>query len=127
MLVSNIGFAMNTHFCGGEAVETTFTLGLGNPDCGMAKMEQPCQDMPSDQEQVKPKPCCENKHQVIQTDDTAKIQSSSPVINPVFFAAFVQVFIQPIVFADKSQTQLSDYSPPLPEKDVQVLFQTFLI
>lgn len=127
MLVSNIGFAMNTHFCGGKAVETTFTLGLGNPDCGMEDMEQECENMPSEEEQIKAKPCCENHHQVIQTDDIAKTQPSTSVVNPLFFTAFVQVFIQPLFFVDKRQSEYSEYPPPFFERDVQVLFQTFLI
>jgi hypothetical protein len=118
---------MNTHFCGGKAVKTTFSLGLGNPNCGMEDMSKDCENLPSEQEQVSTKPCCENHHQVLQTDDTAKTQQISHGVNPVFFAALVRTIILPAIFSDKGQNTYAEYSPPLPERDVQVLFQTFLI
>jgi hypothetical protein len=93
----------------------------------MEDMEQECENMPSEEEQIKAKPCCENQHQVIQTDDIAKTQPSTSVVNPFFFAAFVQVFIQPLFFVDKGQSLYPEYPPPFFERDVQVLFQTFLI
>lgn len=127
MLVSNIGFAMNTHFCGGKAVETTFSLGLGSPDCGMEDMDQDCENFPTDEERIDAKPCCENQHQVMQTDDMAKSQPSFSSINPLFIAAIVQAYIKPVIFSEIGNAQFAYYSPPLSEKDVQVLFQTFLI
>lgn len=126
-MVSNIGFAMNTHFCGGEAVKTTFSLGLGNPDCGMEDVYKDCENLPSEQEQVSPKPCCENQHQVLQTDDIAKTQQISYGVNPVLFSALVRTFTPPAIFSDKGQKTYAEYSPPFPERDVQVFFQTFLI
>ena len=42
MLVSSTGIAANTHFCGGEAVERTLSLGIEHLDCGMAETEQSC-------------------------------------------------------------------------------------
>lgn len=127
MLVSNIGFAMNTHFCGGEAVKTSFSIGLHNPDCGMADMDRDCETIPSTEEQIKSKPCCENQHQLLQLDENADVQATSVEVNPVFFVTFVHSFVQPILFADQSLVHNTYYSPPIPDKDIQVLFQTFLI
>lgn len=127
MLTFNLGFSLNTHFCGGEPVKTSFTLGLHNPDCGMAKMEKKCGDMPANADQLSEKPCCENQHQMLQLDEDLKIQSSKTSINPVFVIAFVQVFAQQFSFVDQTFVPFIDYSPPLPDKNIQVLFQTFLI
>lgn len=128
MLVSNIGLSINTHFCRGRAVKTSFTLGLHNPDCGMAMMEQGCDAEPtSNDTQVKAKPCCENRHQILQLDENADIKSSTVNTNPVFFVAFVHAFVQALIFADQKLIHNTDYSPPIPDKDIQVLFQTFLI
>ena len=118
---------MNTHFCGGKAVETTISLGLGNPNCGMEGMDQDCNNIPTEEERIDAEPCCENQHQVMQTDDMAKSQPSFSSINPLFVAAFVQVFIEHLILTDSRNTGFAYYSPPLAEKDVQVLFQTFLI
>lgn len=127
MLSSNIGLAINTHFCGGEAVATTFTFGLHNPGCGMEDMKQNCDDLASDQEKIKPKPCCENRHQVFQVDQTAKLQTGYFNINPVFFSALILVFAQPLSNAYEMQGFCLENPPPLLEEDLQVLFQTFLI
>jgi len=127
MLVSSVGFSMNTHFCGGEAVKSTFTLGLHNPDCGMAMMEMECEKVPSKEDQLTKKPCCENHHQLLQLDENADIQAFSIEVNSVFFVAFIDAFVQPVLFADQSLVHTSYYPPPAPDKDIQVLFQTFLI
>ncbi|GAB3338570.1 hypothetical protein GCM10027429_23910 [Marivirga atlantica] len=127
MLVSNVGFSMNTHFCGGEAVETSFSIGLHNPDCGMADMDGDCKKEPSSEEQVNPKPCCENQHEVLQLDENANLQAFSVDVNPVFFVAFIHTYIQPVLFTDQAFVHNTYYSPPIPDKDIQVLFQTFLI
>ncbi len=127
MLVSNVGFTMNTHFCGGEAVETSFSIGLHNPDCGMPDMDRECESIPSKEKQIKQKPCCENQHQLLQLDENADVQITSIEVHPVFLVAFIHSFVQPILFANQSLVHNSYYSPPIPDKDIQVLFQIFLI
>lgn len=127
MLVSNVGFSLNTHFCGGEVVKSSFTIGLHNPDCEMANMDNTCDRNPSKEHQLAQKPCCENQHQIVQLDENATTELASININPVFVAAFIHVFVQPLVFADQALTTFVDYSAPLTDKDIQVLFQTFLI
>jgi hypothetical protein len=95
---------MNTHFCGGEAVETSFSIGLHNPDCGMADMDGDCKKEPSSEEQVNPKPCCENQHEVLQLDENANLQAFSVDVNPVFFVAFIHTYIQPVLFTKPHST-----------------------
>lgn len=127
MLVSSVGFSMNTHFCGGEAVETSFSIGLHNPDCGMPDMDRECESIPSKEKQIKQKPCCENQHQLLQLDENADVQITSIEVHPVFLVAFIHSFVQPVLFADQSLIHNTYYSPPIPDRDIQVLFQTFLI
>jgi hypothetical protein len=127
MLVSIVGFSMNTHFCGGVAVETSFSIGLHNPDCGMSDMDGDCKKEPSSQEQVKPKPCCENQHEVLQLDENANLQAFSVDVNPVFFVALVHYLIQPILYIQQAEITYVTYSSPSLDQDVQVLFQSFLI
>lgn len=123
VLLSNIGLAINTHFCGGEAIETTFSLGLRNPDCNMM---QSCEKKTSEDDQFETMPCCNNQHQVIETDEMAKTQAQSS-FNPAVFTVLTQILRQPLLIVDEGQTQHSEYPPPFFERDIQVLFQTFLI
>jgi hypothetical protein len=127
MLASSVGFSMNTHFCGGKAVKTSFSIGLHNPDCGMANMDEVCEFKPLSEDQLEPKPCCENQHQVLHLDENAKVSSASIGLNPVFFIAFVHVLLEPNIFADQAFVHYTHYTPPIPDKDIQVLFQAFLI
>jgi hypothetical protein len=128
MFVSNVGFSINTHFCGGIAVKSSLSVGLHNPDCGMSKMDGACEStLPLDEEIVKSKPCCENQHQLIQLDENAELKSLSFGLNPVFFVAFVQFFVHSILFPFQNLIQNAYYPPPIPDKDIQILFQTFLI
>lgn len=93
----------------------------------MANMDNSCERKPSKEHQLTQKPCCENQHQVLLLDENATTQFASVNSNPVFVAAFVHVFVRPLFLADQALTTFVDYSPPLPDKDIQVLFQTFLI
>lgn len=126
-MVSNIGFSMNTHFCGGEAVKTSFSLGIQNPDCGMENRDEGCESNSHAEKQNKPSPCCENQHQMLQLDENIDLKSSSIVINPVFFIALIHAFVQPLIFTEQDFNQSSLYSPTIPDKNIQVLYQTFLI
>lgn len=112
----------------GKAVKTSITIGLDNPDCGMdMMMDLECKKMLLTEDQLTQKPCCENKHQVAQLSENAKIQSSTINANPVFTVAFVHAFMHPLVIADHKLVDYTDYAPPIPDKSVQVLLQTFLI
>lgn len=127
LLVAHVGFSMNTHFCGGEAVETSFSIGLHNPDCGMDNMDEACEANLPIEEQITPQPCCQNQHQLMQLDENADIQTLTNTTNFVFLAAFIAIFVQPVLLTDQTFTQNTNYRASLPDKDIQVLFQTFLI
>jgi len=127
MLVSNIGFSMNTHFCGGKAVETSFSIGLHNPSCGMEEMNGECETAPSPQGHIKATPCCANEHLVLQLDDDVDICAPAVSSSLVFFTAFVHAFVHPLIDLEQTADHSPYYLPPISEKDVQVLLQTFLI
>src|SRR5690554_4770786 len=67
VLTSSVGFAMNTHFCGGLAVEQSLSFHFEVLDCGM-DMETDCKSEPA-KEAVKAKACCENQHEFHQLDE----------------------------------------------------------
>lgn len=127
MLFSNIGFSMNTHFCGGKAVKTSFSIGLHNPSCGMEEMDGKCETTPSSQDHLKTTPCCANEHMVLQLDDDVDICAPAVSPNLIFFTAFVRAFVLPEIDVEQTADLSPYYLPPISEKDVQVLLQTFLI
>ncbi len=127
LLIFNIGLAVNTHFCGGQVVETSFSIGLHNPDCGMAMMNEGCGVATATKVQVIKTSCCQNQHQILQLDENTYTEAYKVHANSFFFVAFVHTFVQVLTFFDQKLVHNTDYSPPIPDKDIQVLFQTFLI
>ena len=127
MLTTNVGFAVNTHFCGGLAVKSSFSIGIHELDCGMANMDQECETNLPRESQIIPKPCCEDTHQVILMDDEAEIQSVSMDLNQTFFTTFLHTFIQPIIFTNQAENHFAFYPTPPLKRDIQILFQSFLI
>jgi hypothetical protein len=127
MLASNAGFALNTHYCGGEAVESSLSIGIAHLDCGMTETKKDCESGASHTNQIDRKPCCENEHQSFQLEDDFELQSDSNPIHPVFIIAFVDSFVQTIIDVPSIEIFSANFSPPLPKQDKQVLFQSFLL
>ena len=130
LLVSHINLIMGTHLCGGEAVETKIMLGETYLGCDMMDMEETCENADhskNNQASFENIPCCQNEFQTIQgTDDYVK-----DAVSIVFYVEFSVTYIYSMLNMDlfsRSTTNLySDFIPPPVEKDVQVLFQTFLL
>ncbi|MEY1638646.1 HYC_CC_PP family protein [Tenuifilum osseticum] len=130
LLASHINLTMGTHFCGGEAVETKIILGEKHLGCGMMGMEQPCdgsEHSNNNQVRFNNVPCCQNEFQTIQgTADFVK-EAAQTVFNVDFTVAFIYTTLNLDLFPKSTHRVYTEYiSPPL-EKDIQVLFQTFLI
>lgn len=127
MLVSNLGIAMNTHFCSGLVVENSVSIGVGHLDCGMANMEIKCEANANQETQIIPEPCCQNTHQFLQIDDNVDVRAAKIELNHDFVVALVQTFMDFRPFLQEAKIQFAEYSPPPLQQDVQVLFQSFLI
>lgn len=123
LLLSNVGFTMGTHFCGGLPVKSELMIGHSHLDCGMGEMER--QDC-GDDLQVKAKPCCENQYQTLEIEDDFKVSKASLDLSPVFVVAYIESFLN-LAFSDSTKTQYVNYSPPLLLRDIPVLNQVFLI
>jgi hypothetical protein len=93
----------------------------------MENRDDGCESNSHAEKQYKPSPCCENQHQFLQLDENADLQSSSIVNNPIFYIALIHAFVQPVIFTEQDFNQSSLYSPTIPDKNIQVLYQTFLI
>lgn len=130
LLASHMNLTMGTHFCGGEAVETKVLLGETHLGCEMMDLVEPCDGSEhSNQNQVRFNnvPCCQNEFQTIQgTADFVK-EATQTFFNVDFAVAFLYTSLNLDLFPKSSHQVYTEYiSPPL-EKDISVLFQTFLI
>jgi hypothetical protein len=122
-----MGVAMTTHFCDGHAVKSKLAIGKANLDCGMADMDTDCKDKPKNGLNVNTKPCCNNQSQTLETDDYKNSGEVLIKFNVDFAIAFVQSFFKFILFTEVPKTSYISHPPPYSEKNIQVLFQIFLI
>ena len=127
LLFSNLGFAVGTHYCGGEEVMSRFLLGESALSCGMAAMESNCDSDHGDGLSFSKSGCCENEYRSFQVDDNYHPELVKLVQNFSFAVAFFYTDYFTGLFPSVEKTFYSDYSPPPLEKDLRVLFQTFLI
>lgn len=126
MLASSIGLSLNTHYCGGYEVGSIFSLGITDIACGMEAESKDKECENEHKQQIKMDVCCENVHQVILIEDDYQRQASSELADFNFIAAFIYTFVVP-GNTEREFNQFTQYTPPLPKRDLQVIFQTFLI
>ena len=123
LLFSTVGMAKTTHWCMGHEMESAIGFGEKHLDCGM---ELPSEDSNTSSED--PSSCCENKTQHLQVDDDFQVSQVEFQLSPSFTLPLLQVFvfegdffnIQEVVFP-------TEHSPPVPKRDFQLLYQSFLI
>ncbi|MBU2915014.1 HYC_CC_PP family protein [Reichenbachiella agariperforans] len=124
LLLSNMGLAISTHYCGGKAVQSQLAIGQAHLDCGMLEALPP---VCTQTQLSKTMNCCENSYLSYELQDDFKLALSSFSINLDFVYVLAFTFID-FHLSDVGQfVAYSDYSPPLLHQDIPVLFQSFLI
>ena len=130
ILASHMSFTIGTHFCGGEAVETRIILGEAHLGCGMMDMEESCADSENANltgEDFDETPCCENKYQTVQSTNEFLETTTSATFNVDFAVAIIYTTLNLEVFPKSIHKHFTEYNSPPIEKDIQELFQTYLI
>jgi len=123
ILLSSSGIAYAEHFCGGLHMLSKVTFGEEQLSCGMATVHDDC-----DHEMEENHFCCSNKYLKVSTDDQyAKVSFE--------FNFYVAVFNVPMevpsevlnVLPENDHDSYRYYRPPPLERDLQILYDTFLI
>ncbi len=127
LLISSVGFSVNTHTCFGNVVDQGIALGISNLDCGMGDDDQ-CGSATSNNEQnIESSSCCKNESLRVELDTSFEV---SDVISPqsleFVFSFFVNHFLLSQEFVGTHQSYSPD-RPPLPKQSICILFQSFLI
>src|SRR5690606_10517387 len=122
LLTSNIGLAMVSHYCGGQAVKSQLTIGHGNLGCGMDMRTSSEQSRSADNEASG---CSEYKYQAFAIEDDYSLLQLSLDFDAV--AAFVLSFLEIVLVPGQQHPQCADYSPPLLLSDIHILNQVFII
>lgn len=126
LLTSSVGYAVNTHFCGGLAVEQSLSFHFELLDCGM-DMETDCESKPA-KEALKAKACCENQHEFHQLDEDLIKQAINASKDVKQTIAAVQTVVFELSTSNSPKVRATNnHSPPLKAVDFRLLFQTFLL
>jgi hypothetical protein len=124
VLVSSSSFMVNMHFCGGH-MQSVSLIEEAAP-CPMEVELPPCHK----KVEIKKSGCCEDKHVAFEGKDfSAKIQDFSlHYWQAINWVASLPVIME-VVQVNESLTfsNHTPYKPPLLERDIPVLIQTFLI
>ena len=127
LLTGQVGLSLGTHFCGGEAVLSKLTIGEAHLDCGMEEMA-PCESNPKNEDQLANEPCCQDHFLSLDIDEDFNPGKKLSVDNLQLAAVAVVLFFDWTQFFPLSnKTYFADYPPPPLERDIPVLFQTFLL
>lgn len=121
LLLSSSGLAYGQHFCGGRVMAEALVLGQKELSCSAGEERM--------QYEKKQKPdCCVDVYHQVETDSEYSGSSFDISFDKNFVAAFVSVFI--LLTNETYLTEkdgFPEYFPPPLEKDIPVLYQTFLI
>lgn len=124
VLVSSSSFMVNMHFCGGH-MQSVSLIEEAAP-CPMEVELPPCHK----KVEIKKSGCCEDKHVEFEGKDfNAKVHDFSllnwQTINWVSSLPVIMEVVQ--VNEALAFSNYTPYKPPLLERDIPVLIQTFLI
>ncbi|WP_372747088.1 hypothetical protein [Lutibacter sp.] len=122
VLFSTMSFSFSEHYCGDHLVDSA--LFSKAESCGM-EMETATAD--SDCNSFK-KDCCSDKIKQIEGQSNLKIDFNSLSIpQQEFLVAFTNSYLNIFQGVDKRINTFEDYSPPLVDKDLNVLYRVFRI
>lgn len=125
-----MSLTIGTHYCGGQAVENKFLFGKTHLGCNISGMEEPCKKSEKTNNNgvsFNKFPCCENEYQTFQAANDF-IEYVAPItFNNEFAVAFISTPMNLGTFPKTTYHFYSKYSSPPLEKDIKILFQTFLI
>ena len=122
VMITTMSFTMDMHFCGTSLVDLSFN-GIAD-SCGMEK-EQPTQDCETE---ITSKSCCTEHQLVKQANQDLKISFDKITFEQqIFVAAFLYSYINLYEGFDENIKHFIDYSPPFLKRDIQTLYEVYLI
>jgi hypothetical protein len=127
LLFSSTGFTVSNHFCKGSLEKVKIGFSAENLSCDMMKSDASCEQHPA-QKRLKRTNCCSNQYLHFSLNDTfEKVSPKKAEIDLNFLLAFSFVSSGFVPFVQAKDHSLLFYSPPLPDRDIPVLIQSFLI
>jgi hypothetical protein len=127
LFFSSTGFTVSNHYCKGSLEKVKIGFSSENLSCDMMKTEPTCKRHPA-ANKMKKTNCCSNQFIHFSLPDTfEKVSVQKTEINPDFLVAYILVSKGYDPFVHEKDHSFLFYSPPLLERDIPVLVQSFLI
>lgn len=120
--ISSTGFTISSHKCGGKIHKQQINIVAADLGCGMEKIiELSCEDNSIENN------CCQNEFQNFKITDNFQVVDFDNQISNDFLVAFRFSYVQLFNTEKNTYGKYINYSPPLPDQDIPVLIQSFLI
>lgn len=124
ILLSSSGITYAQHYCGGQPVSSKVILGEEALSCGMVEMTK---DTCHTETTIEKHSCCDDQYLSIDTDSHYnKAQFEFPFLNFDFMSTVCTLLPQEII-TDTKKENVQVYRPPPLHKNLQILYETFLI
>lgn len=131
--MSSTGMTYAQHFCGGYKMLSKITLSEASLSCGMTMSLDLCDQNEAEdddhQDQEKKHGCCDTTYTKIVVDDNFS-PSYLDIDIPIVFIPVVPISFSvenEVVVASSDENEYFKYRPPPLWRDIQVLYETFLI
>lgn len=123
ILFSTLSFTVEKHVCMGEITDVSYftvaeTCGMTVEDCDI---ENPSET------KIQQEKCCNNIQELIEGNQTEQQAIDSFELSQVQFVLAYTYSYLGLFDEYKGAIPFNDYNPPLVNKNIQVLYQTFLI
>ena len=123
VLLSTMSFTVEKHVCMGEVTEVSYFEEVEG--CGME--ESLCETPRNNFEEVSPSQCCDDIQELIPGNENEQQPVKGLEIGKLkYIVTYLYTYVKGLE-ESKQELVIQDISPPLVDKDIQVLYQTFLI
>ncbi len=124
ILMSTVGFTFTAHQCGGKVHNKSLSIGANVLSCGM---EIKALDLCNPTSEVFDDDCCQNVSQEFKITDQFQPATADLEFNMAIVIAFLDTYISLVSNEKNECDKYLNYQPPLPDRDIPVLIQSFLI
>lgn len=122
VMFTTMSFTVDMHYCGDTLVDFSFFTKADT--CGMEKQQslKPCENS------VTEKSCCSDQQIIKEANQDLKTSFDKLTLEQqTFVATFFYTYINLFEGLDENIIPFKTYSPPLIKRDVQTLYETYLI
>ena len=125
VLFSSFSFTVEKHVCMGEVTDVSFFTSADS--CGMLMEEEDCVNHEFSGDKIHQENCCDNIQELIPGNQNEQQAIDSFELNQVqFIYAFTSTYLK-LFEVKENISPFITISPPIIDKDYQILYQSFLI